>query len=90
MPAIFVSSPNTFYPTYEEWKLSRNITVEGFVFAFYPTYEEWKHLILDFKASLIISFYPTYEEWKLPNLSSHSKNNLYAFYPTYEEWKPSY
>ena len=32
----------TFYPTYEEWKLFSAPILEVFSFTFYPTYEEWK------------------------------------------------
>ena len=32
----------TFYPTYEEWKLSFSSNLLAPFLTFYPTYEEWK------------------------------------------------
>jgi len=55
------------YPTYEEWKLNKNMDLSKSVSCSYPTYEEWK---LRYKSSLHqtrSSSYPTYEEWKPPS-----------------------
>ena len=30
------------YPTYEEWKLFKEDTVQTIILSSYPTYEEWK------------------------------------------------
>ena len=56
--------PYSSYPTYEEWKLPKNLKPDRFLECSYPTYEEWKQFNI-FPASVPFrGSYPTYEEWK--------------------------
>jgi len=60
---VGLAEPSGSYPTYEEWKRLKRISLCSTTTCSYPTYEEWK-LVISIPCSTFISSYPTYEEWK--------------------------
>ena len=67
MPLITAQSSNSvsFYPTYEELKLTNSANIKDGVIGFYPTYEELKLKAPTCQEVWEWCFYPTYEELKL-------------------------
>ena len=47
----------TFYPTYEEWKLFVPVVSDEMVTPFYPTYEEWKLWFAPILSAVIASLF---------------------------------
>ncbi len=78
---------HAFYPTYEEWKLTKGFEQVQEVRLFILPMRNGNLEVDVDKLMTIFAFYPTYEEWK-PGKGAEDFAAILTFYPTYEEWKP--
>ncbi len=78
--------PQTFYPTYEEWKLLLIYLFTVQIYLFILPMRNGNITAREKLEKDQEAFYPTYEEWKLISIAAFI-SSIETFYPTYEEWK---
>ena len=76
-----ISSIESSYRTYEEWKPAHDHKLLLYLAGSYRTYEEWKPLRRQASVQVRQGSYRTYEEWKLFIVCNVDMSGRFEFLP---------